>query len=131
MARMVEHTDYSNAPVNPSAGGPDARSRLIRVIAAETGVSPARLSDDTALADDLGVAGLDGADLLQAIGAEFELDLSAVDWPAYFGEESAFDPLRAIWRKFIDQDAASEAPPLRISDLLHTIESGGWRAPRG
>ena len=128
---MGRPTENSSAPGSGRCGGSDARSRLVALIAAETGVSPARLSDDTALADDLGVAGLDGADLLDAIGREFGIDLSVVDWPEYFGEESAFDPLGAIWRQFVMQRSQIATPALLISDLLRTVEAGEWCEPRG
>jgi len=108
--------------------------RLIDVVARETGVSPARIAAETALADDLGVAGQDGADLLAAVGREFGLDLSVIDWAEYFGEEAPFDPLRAIWRGFLRVYSAAptaQRPALRVRDLLATIETGRWVEPRG
>ena len=108
--------------------------RLIAVAARETGVSPARIAEHTALADDLGVAGQDGADLLAAVGREFGLDFSVIDWAEYFGEEAPFDPLRTIWRGFLRVYSASppaQRPALRVRDLLETIETGCWVEPRG
>jgi len=111
----------------------DVIERLIALVARETGVSPARIAADTALADDLGVAGLDGAELLAAIGREFGMDLSAIDWAEYFGEELARDPLCAAWRDFVRVHAAPPppAPALRIRDLALTIERGLWVEPSG
>ncbi len=103
------------------------------IIADETGVSPVRLTEDTALADDLGVAGYDGADLLDAIGREFGIDLAVIDWAEYFGEEGPMDPLGAIYKTY-DRlpggGAISRTPALRIGDLLRTVECGRWCEPR-
>jgi acyl carrier protein len=119
--------------VPPSPDPRNVRARLFDVIARQTGVSPARLTDDTALAGDLGVAGLDGADLLDAVGREFGVDLSVADWPAYFGEELPFDPLAALWRCFerLHRGGAPkpEVPELRVRDLLRSIERGEWSPP--
>jgi len=121
-------------PDDPSAAErrEELLRRLIDVVARETGVSPARIAAETALADDLGVAGQDGADLLAAVGQEFGLDLSVIDWAEYFGEEAPFDPLRAIWRGFLRVYSAAppaERPALRVRDLLATIETGRWAEP--
>lgn len=130
------HTTRMLDPADPSDAARRAErlDRLIAVVASETGVSPARISADTALADDLGVAGLDGANLLAAIGREFDMDLSVIDWAEYFGEEAALDPLRAIWRGFLrvySDGSAKTSPALRVRDLLATIETGRWVEPSG
>lgn len=115
-------------------GDGELKARLIALIAREVGVSPARLNLEMALADDLGVAGQDGADLLDAIGREFGVDLSVVDWAEYFGEEAPFDPLLAVWRGFERLFRRglreSDSPPLRIRHLLRTVQRGEWSAPQ-
>ncbi len=125
-----------SSPSDPShdASRSEILDRLIAVVARETGVSPARIGPDTALADDLGVAGHDGADLLAAIGREFDMDLAVIDWAEYFGEEAPLDPLRAIWRGFLRVYSAAPppaAPVLRIRDLVITIHCRQWVEPKG
>lgn len=115
------------------AGRAALRGRLLAVIADETGVSPVRLTDDTTLAEDLGVSGYDGADLLEAIGREFGLDLAVIDWAEYFGEEMSVDPLQSIWTahaRLPDCAAPVRSPALRVGDLLRTVECGRWCEPR-
>lgn len=136
MWARIGHTIWMNVSSDPSsgAGRVEILDRLIVVVARETGVSPARIRLDTALADDLGVAGHDGADLLAAIGREFDMDLTVIDWAEYFGEEAPLDPLRAIWRGFLRVYSAAPPqtiPALRVRDLLRTIETGHWVEPGG
>jgi acyl carrier protein len=60
---------------------------VIAFVAEFTGRKRYKLSLDATLFRDLGVAGLDGVDLMKAFGKKFRVDLSDFDWPRHFGNE--------------------------------------------
>ena len=105
-------------------------ARLIELIADRLAVDPSHLVDDAYLLHDLGVGGLDGHDLLVAIGEEFDIDLSEVPWWDYFGPERAYNPFTHLMcflsGKRLDQDIVR----LQISDLKKTVETGTWCDPQ-
>lgn len=103
--------------------------RLIRLIAKEIGVEPSRLGDEVSLFHDLGVAGLDGYDLLSAIGVEFDIDITQVPWPRYFGEEASYNPVTHLVRSVTGKPHHNGIIRLRVSDLKKTVEKGSWEEP--
>ncbi len=102
---------------------------LLDLISDRIGEERSRLADDTLLFHDLGVAGMDGADLLEAIGTQYGLDLSDVDWSRYFGPELSYNPLYHLWRLIRGRRLDHDIVPLRISDLRRSIRAGNWQEP--
>ena len=104
---------------------------LLEVISEMTGVKPHKLSDDRSLLHDFGVAGDDGAELLEAIGQRFNLDVSQVDPDRYFGPEAALNPIYALWCLIRGQRLDADIVRLQISHLRRSIDAGHWIEPSG
>lgn len=104
---------------------------LLEVISEMTGVETHRLADDRSLLHDFGVAGDDGAELLEAIGLRFDLDVSQVDSDKYFGPELPYNPLYHLWCIIRGRRLDHDIVRLRISDLRHSIAVGRWIEPSG
>ena len=104
---------------------------LLDVISAATGINRDRLTDETSLFHDCGVAGLDGEDMLKAIGRQFDLDVSQVDWPRYFGDELPYNPIYHLWCLIRGRRLDADIVRLRISDLRRSVAAGRWIEPAG
>ena len=102
---------------------------LLDLISNTIGADRNRLADGTSLFHDLGVDGLDGADLLDAIGTRYGIDMSDVDWSRYFGPERPYNPLYHLWCLLRGRRLDHGIVPLRISDLRRSIQSGRWQEP--
>jgi acyl carrier protein len=103
--------------------------RLIDIIVEHTLIEAGQLRDDTSLFHDFGVGGMDGEELLDAIGEEFGIDMTEVPWWDYFGEERPYNPFYHLYcflkGKRLDHDIVR----LQISDLKTTIDKGSWQPP--
>ena len=108
-----------------------ASDPLLEVISEVIGVKKHRLTDDRSLFHDLGVAGDDGVDVLEAIGRHFDLDVSQVDCDKYFGPEQSFSPLYALWCLIHGRRLDADIVRLQISDLRRSIAAGRWIEPSG
>ncbi len=102
---------------------------LIQIISDITRIEPDRFSDESSLFHDFGVAGLDGAEVLEAIGRDFGLDMSEVDWSRYFGPELPYNPIYHLWCVIRGRRLDADIVELRISDLRRSIAEGRWVEP--
>jgi len=103
--------------------------RLIDLIVEHTGIEDGQLSDDTSLFHDFGVGGMDGEELIDAIGEEFGIDMSEVAWWDYFGEELPYNPFYHLYCFVRGRRLDHDIVRLQISDLKATIERGAWQPP--
>ena len=108
---------------------------VIEFVAAFTGFAAERIHLHTTLYGDLGVAGDDGLDLIQAYGKQFEVDLTEFQSARHFGSEgvSILAPLCLLWMILsypFRQKRASGAEPnlqaVRIRDLITFARAGRW-----
>lgn len=70
-----------------SEPAPDIVERVRQLVADETGAHRDEITLDTRLSDDLGVAGDDGCELMEAFAREFQVDMTGVDLFGHFGHE--------------------------------------------
>ncbi len=97
--------------------------------------SAEKLNPDTLLADDLGIAGDDGYELLEAFCEKFEIEnVCEIDHTKYFGTEGC-NPFEIYvmlyyWifdrEKFNDNDSEL---PLTLRDLVKSAEAKKWMHP--
>ncbi|NOD62535.1 MULTISPECIES: DUF1493 family protein [unclassified Ruegeria] len=103
--------------------------KLISLISDLVGVDPSKLHEGSSLFHDFGVAGDDGAEVLQAIANEFEIDIGDVDGARYFGSEAPYNPFYHLQcflqGKRLDHDIVR----LEISDLVKTVKTRKWCEP--
>ena len=111
--------------------GTAADDPLLELISEMIGIETHRLTDERSLFHDFGVAGDDGADLLEAIRLRFELDVSQVNSDRYFGPEASFSLINASWCLIRGQRLDADIVRLRISDLRRSIAAGRWIEPSG
>ncbi len=102
---------------------------LIDLIVDVVGVERSRITDEASLFHDLGMAGLDGAELLEEIGARFDIDLSRVDWVRYFGAERRYNPFHHLWCMLGGRRLDEGIVPLRVSDLKRSVTERRWCEP--
>lgn len=108
---------------------------VIEFVAAFTGSKSERIHLHTTLYGDLGVAGDDGLDLIQAYGKEFQVDLAEFQSERHFGSEgvSLLAPLGLLWMvlrlPFWQKRTPEEESNLhavRIRDLIAFARAGRW-----
>ena len=58
-----------------------------QIVADFSGVDPARITPETDLSADLGIAGDDGLEIFEALDLAFEVDWSGLHPAIHFGEE--------------------------------------------
>ena len=99
-------------------------------------VSEEELTPDTHLADDLGIAGDDGYELLEAFCEEFGIqNTSEIEPYEYFGPE-AWDPFYVyvlLYHWVFDREKLNEPyyslTPLYLRDLIKSAEAKRWIPP--
>src|SRR5687768_1825392 len=72
--------------------------------ATELGLRHKAITEQTAVAHDLGVAGHDGKEFMEAYASTFRVELGALDWQDYFGAEAGGNPLGLVgylYRRFV------------------------------
>ena len=116
---------------------PELYARVKTLVMKQTGfVSEEKLTPETHLADDLGVAGDDGYELLETFCEEFEIqNMSEIEPSKYFGTEGGPNPF-FIYVFFYDllfarnklKDTDSSAP-LYLRDLIKSAEARKWIPP--
>lgn len=108
---------------------------VIEFVSAFTGFRPERLHLQTTLYGDLGVAGDDGWDLIQAYGKKFQVDLAGFEPLRHFGEEgvSVLAPFALLWmvlrfpfRRRRAPEEESNLRVVRIGDLVAFARAGRW-----
>ena len=104
----------------------DATFEAVRhFVAEQSGNRVERLARETRLLHDLGIDGDDAFELFLAFGERFHVDLSPMEWPAYFGHEG--DALgRAIKRLVGGPRAVDDKLPVALEDLAAAAEAGCW-----
>lgn len=100
---------------------PDFEMSVRRLIAEWAKIPESKVSGDTCVncggARGLGVAGADGVDLMNYLGAELGADLSQFDAMLYFGPEAGID-FRSI-KRFVSGKKVN--PKLTIGILSRTL----------
>ena len=121
--------------------GPQNHFERVRaLVSRQTGAPEGQITPETRLAEDLGVAGDDGEDLLIAFGNEFGVDVSDVAFISYFGGEALFQSetnnlftpfVAAALPRFCDfaQSAARGRRSVRVRDLAAIARAGKWTRP--
>ena len=116
---------------------PELYARVKTLVIEQTGfVSEEKLTPETHLADDLGIAGDDGYELFEAFCEEFEIqNMSEIKPSKYFGTEGGPNPF-LIYVFFYDlvfgrkelKDTDSSVP-LYLRDLVKSAEAKRWIPP--
>lgn len=108
---------------------------VIEFVASYTGVKPELIYLHTTLYGDLGVAGEDGFELIQAFGVKFQVDLTDFQSERYFGSEgvSILAPFSLLWlilshpfRQKRTPEEESNLQDIRIRDLIAFARAGRW-----
>ena len=115
---------------------PFLNTRVKALIAEQTWVSEEELTPDTHLADDLGIAGDDGYELLEAFCETFEIEnMSEIEPYDYFGPE-ALDPFYVyvlLYYWVFNREKLNEPyyslKPLYLRDLVKSAEAKRWIPP--
>ena len=108
----------------------------VKVFAAEFWpISKEKLTPDTRLADDLGIAGDDGYELLEAFCEEFEIqNTSEIDPTEYFGSEGwDFEIFLFFYYLIFERKKLNDyysPPPLTLRDLVKSVEAKRWIPPQ-
>lgn len=114
---------------------PGLEKSVIEFVSAFTGFKPERLHRHTTLYGDLGVAGDDGWDLIQAYGKKFQVDLTGFEPVRHFGEEgvSVLAPFALLWmvlrfpfRQRRTPEEEAHLRVVRIADLVAFARAGRW-----
>jgi len=93
------------------------------------------VSEHTALAHDLGVAGHDGKEFMEAYASHFGVELGAFDWLEYFGPEAGGNPLGLVsylYSRFIRGIPARQLvglPEITLGHLVLCANLGKWQPP--
>ena len=120
----------------------DLTERVIRFVANETRTRPDRITVGSRLAEDLGIDGADGWELIEAYAQELGVDLEGIDYRHYFGAEG-FDlsgPIVAVVRLGVavirwacrqgwSYDPVNDLVPITIQDLVESARAGRWIHP--
>ena len=123
---------------------PELYARVKTLVVEQTGLaSEEELMPETHLADDLGIAGDDGYELLEAFCEEFEIqNMEEIEPSEYFGTEGGPNPFIIYVflydlvvffyglvfgrKKLKDTDSSA---PLYLRDLVKSAEVGRWIPP--
>ena len=86
-----------------------------------------KVSNNSALLQDLGIAGDDAWELLKEINLQFGTDFSKMPFSAYFPDET--EALGVHWAKLIGR--RNPRKPLTVGHLVNVIDRGVWFDPSG
>jgi hypothetical protein len=103
--------------------------QVVSLVATSTGISRSKIHRDTDLAEDLGVAGRDGVELMQQFARRFDVDVTGFDSVKYFGDEaSGCNPLRLLLLllNLSQRGRLSDTTPLKIWMLVEAAEKRKW-----
>lgn len=98
---------------------------------------PTEVTEQTALAHDFGVAGLDGKEFMEKFATQFGVRLDDFDWVEYFGAEglSPIFPIGLavyLWQRYVQRVPARDLeglPELTLGHLVECANSGRWQSP--
>ena len=114
---------------------PELYARVKVLVAKQRGfVSAEELTPETHLGDDLGIAGDDGYELLEAFCEEFEIqNMSEIEPSEYFGTEGGPNPFEIyVFLYYLVFDREKQhysCSPLYLRDLVKSAEAGRWIPP--
>ena len=114
---------------------PELYARIKTLVVEQTGLgSEEELTPETHLADDLGIAGDDGYELLEAFCEEFEIqNMEEIEPAEYFGIESGPNPFEIYiflyYLVFNREKQHYSSSPLYLRDLVKSAEAGRWIPP--
>ena len=116
---------------------PELYARVKILVAEQMIISKEELTPDTHLADDLGIAGDDGYELLEAFCEEFGIqNTSEIEPYEYFGPEAwnPFDVYVLLYHWVFDREKLNEPyyslTPLYLRDLVKSAEAKRWILPK-
>ena len=115
---------------------PELYTRVKALVAEQMRVSEEELTPDTHLVDDLGIAGDDGYELLEAFCEMFEIEnMSEIEPYDYFGPEAS-DPFYVyvlLYYWVFNREKLNEPyyslKPLYLRDLVKSAEAKRWIPP--
>ena len=115
---------------------PELYARVKVFVAEQWSTSEEKLTPDTHLADDLGIAGDDGYELIEAFCEEFEIqNMSEIDPYEYFGPEGC-NPFYVyillyhwVFGREKLNDSYHSVTPLYLRDLVKSAEAKRWIPP--
>ena len=116
---------------------PELYARIKTLVVEQTGLATEEeLTPETHLADDLGIAGDDGYELLEAFCEEFKIqNLEDVEPSEYFGTEGGPNPFFiyvVLYELVFDREklkGTDSCSPLYLRDLVKSAEAGRWIPP--
>ena len=110
-------------------------ARIKTLVVEQTGLaSEEELTPETHLADDLGIAGDDGYELLEAFCEAFEIqNMEEIEPSEYFGTEGGPNPFEIYvflyYLVFSREKQHYSCSPLYLRDLVKSAEAGRWIPP--
>ena len=113
---------------------PELLARVKTLVAEQRGISAEELTPDTLLSDELGIAGDDGYELLEAFCEEFEIEnMCEINPYEYFGPEG-WNPFEIYvmlydWVFKRKERGDSGITPLYLRDLVKSAEAKRWIPP--
>ena len=114
---------------------PELYARIKTLVVEQTGLATEEeLTPETHLADDLGIAGDDGYELLEAFCEEFEIqNMEEIEPAEYFGTEGGPNPFEIyVFLYYLVFDREKQhysCSPLYLRDLVKSAEAGRWIPP--
>ena len=114
---------------------PELYARIKTLVVETTGLgSEEELTPETHLADDLGIAGDDGYELLEAFCEAFEIqNMEEIEPSEYFGTEGGPNPFEIyVFLYYLVFDREKQhysCSPLYLRDLVKSAEVGRWIPP--
>jgi hypothetical protein len=101
-------------------------TKVASIVEATNGYAASKVSRNTRLCEDAGVAGDDGDDLLTALDNAFEMDWQGIDSGVIFGNEGFGPPPLWLLRNNCD---LYERQTLTIGELVDSLQEGRWLHP--
>lgn len=105
------------------------QAQVVRFLAEITGTEPEAIMPDTLVNQELGVDGDDAMELLSAYAREFSVDISQLDYHAYFGPEqgATFGTLLIWLTQMLGLRPLYSTRPLPVAYLVQAACTGVWQ----
>lgn len=100
----------------------ETREAIVRIVAAQSGVAPAALRDDTRIVEDLHLDGDDVVEIVEAVAKTFSVDMANYRWYHHHGPEGC----NPLWIIFPPWWTRKKHIPIRIADLIEAARTGAW-----
>ena len=103
-------------------------TKVLQILAEETGISLSKIGLDTTLLGDLGIDGDAAWSLFETCHQEFGLDLTYFEFHRYFRHEPCLKGLVYLYRKlrFGDEHIAANKEKIFVSTLIQACKTGCW-----